>query len=70
MSIMDYCEYNALRAWRKRSSSAAVRAEWVDAAQTMPQAHAATLVEEHGADSTTGVHVRAIHEAMLRREEL
>jgi hypothetical protein len=74
MSIMDYCEYNARRAWAKRSPSAEVRAGWTDAARTEPEVPAlkpepSTRVEEHAPDSTSGVHVRAVHEAMLRARE-
>lgn len=72
MSVMDYCEYNATKFLRAKTPSAQVRAAWVDAAITVPVVQPTdygTLVEEHDPNGTTGVRVRAIHEAMRVAKE-
>lgn len=66
MSIMDYCEYNALKAWRKRAPTASLKRAWVDPSNAVPSV---TLVQEHDPEGTTGIRVREIHEAILKARE-
>lgn len=69
MNLVDYCEYNARKAWAKRAPfSAAIHAP-PEPVKPPPPVDTGTRVEEHAPDSTSGVHVRAVHEAMLRARE-